>query len=86
MIVVGVLIALGFEQVVEELHWQHKVHEGEERIRSEASINAAFAAEQITTQPCVAAQVADLVRHVQEVGERNVPVPVRQTTIGPRVL
>ena len=35
VIVIGVLIALGFEQVVEELHWRHKVAEGVERLRAE---------------------------------------------------
>jgi hypothetical protein len=30
IIVVGVLTALGGEQVVEQLHWQHVVHEARE--------------------------------------------------------
>jgi hypothetical protein len=64
VIVVGVLIALGFEQVVEELHWRHKVHEGEERLRAEMANNIAVAVERITVSPCVTAQLDRLIERV----------------------
>ena len=61
VIVIGVLIALGFEQVVEDLHWQHKVREGEELLQSEAQRNLAMSLQAYVVAPCIDAQI-ELVR------------------------
>ena len=61
VIVIGVLIALGFEQVVEDLHWRHKVREGEELLESEAQRNLAMSLQAYVVSPCVDAQI-ELVR------------------------
>jgi hypothetical protein len=75
VIVVGVLIALGFEQVVEELHWRHKVHEGEERLQGEARRNFQRAAEHLTVTPCVDAQIEALMDRLRHSGTRMEPAP-----------
>ena len=61
IIVIGVLIALGLEQTVEELHWRHKVADAEERLKIEETANFGFAAEQVIVTPCILAQL-DLIR------------------------
>lgn len=38
-IVCGILIALGLEQAVETLHWQHKVHAAEDAMRAELLVD-----------------------------------------------
>lgn len=57
VIVIGVLIALGFEQVVEEVHWMHKVEDGEDRLAQELKGNYLNAAKNIVYTPCVLTQL-----------------------------
>lgn len=68
VIVIGVLIALGFEQVVEELHWQHKVHDGEERLQSELNSVYRAAILQVVLAPCVNRQFDALEERVLKSG------------------
>jgi hypothetical protein len=75
IIVIGVLIALGFEQAVEYFHWQHKVAEGEERLRSEVGLAYTFAAEDIAAKPCVLAQIGALREALARSGPELKPVP-----------
>jgi hypothetical protein len=82
VIVVGVLIALGFEQVVEELHWRHKVHEGEERLKEEMRDNYAAAAERVAFTPCLYAQIDALSAQIRKDVER---FPGAQSTISARM-
>jgi hypothetical protein len=53
VIVIGVLIALGAEQVVDAIHWGHKVEALEGSIRSELSNDLGLALEQKVVHPCV---------------------------------
>ncbi|WP_421853760.1 hypothetical protein [Novosphingobium sp.] len=76
VIVVGVLIALGLEQVVEEWHWQHKVHDGEERLKAEAQDNFAAAIYQIIVAPCIDQSIEALEQRVLDSGERLNPAPL----------
>ncbi len=76
VIVVGVLIALGFEQVVEEFHWQHKAAEGRERLRLELRAQFSLAAEQAIVTPCILAQLDRLRDHLGPDGVGKAPMPL----------
>ena len=52
VIVVGILLALTLEQTVESLHWRHKVHQAEARLRAELGYDISFAAQFDVLQPC----------------------------------
>ena len=60
IIVVGVLIALAFEQVAESWSWYERSGEGVEAIRGEMADNYNFAAEMAVTAPCIDRQLAAL--------------------------
>lgn len=51
-IVIGVLLALAGEQVVETLSWRHKTAEAEAALRRELAVNLSYAAEQQALGPC----------------------------------
>jgi len=59
-IVIGVLIALGAEQVVEWLHWQEKVEQGERQERVELTGLYGVAKERATVEPCLDRRLANL--------------------------
>lgn len=88
VIVIGVLIALGLEQVVEELHWRNEVRQGEDGLRDESLVNYAYSVEQVMVTPCILAQIDTLIGLVQNSGDRLVPAPTYQMTKSniPRVL
>jgi hypothetical protein len=75
VIVVGVLIALGFEQVVEELHWRHKVHEGEERLKEEMAYNYRSALNFLVITPCINARYDQLQDRLIRSGATLDPAP-----------
>lgn len=52
IIVVGVLIALGAEQVVEWAHWQVKVHESESAIGRDLALQSDLASERVAVSHC----------------------------------
>lgn len=87
VIVVGVLIALGLEQVVEQWHWQHKVAEGEERLRAELQSIYVAGVGQIAAAPCINRQYDALLNRVMTSGAtldpaRGIPPSERQSFIG----
>jgi hypothetical protein len=57
IIVIGVLIALGAEQVVEDWRWQQKVAHTTEELDGELHRNAASAYGWLTVAPCIDAQL-----------------------------
>lgn len=67
VIVVGVLIALSLEQLVEALHWSHKVAQAEVRLRADLKDNGAYAAQYEILKTCADAYLdrmqADLLNH-----------------------
>jgi hypothetical protein len=69
IIVLGVLIALGAEQVVEGLHWRHQVHETREAIDAELSHDLAALQFRLDQRACVAQRLAELDRWSREIGE-----------------
>ena len=60
IIVVGVLIALGAEQVVEAYHWQTKVSEARTQLRHELGHNLALLDDRISQQQCVDRRINEL--------------------------
>lgn len=53
IIVLGVLIALGFEQIVEEIHWSNAVDHAHAEIRVETKSANTFFAFRTAAEPCV---------------------------------
>lgn len=53
IIVVGVLIALAAEQLVESLRWQQKVGSTEESIRRDLALTADVASERVAVRRCL---------------------------------
>ena len=65
VIVVGVLIALAFEQVVEAFHWRHEVLMERDALLGEVRLNLSAAAFRQSEQACVDArlnQIAEVFR------------------------
>jgi len=52
VIVIGVMIALGAEQLVETIHWNHKVADAEEAMSRELSGDLGYAAGQVALKDC----------------------------------
>src|SRR5947208_15175051 len=57
IIVIGVLIALGAEQVVEELSWRARVHDATDTLRSEIANHYSAATEIVLAAPCIQRQL-----------------------------
>lgn len=60
IIVIGVLIALSAEQVVEDLHWHREAEQTREAIGNEVADHYVTASEMVIAQPCVDQQLARL--------------------------
>lgn len=60
IIVLGVLIALGFEQLVENWHWRSEVRETDQRLVSEMRLDLANAYERFAIDPCLRPRLGEL--------------------------
>ena len=69
IIVLGVLIALGAEQVVESLHDRHLAKLAESDIRFELAYDSSFAAERVAIGDCVRDSISDLHQRLMVAGE-----------------
>jgi hypothetical protein len=76
IVVIGVLIALGAQQLVEDWGWREKVAHADSQLKREASINFRYAAEQVAVGPCLDAQLESLRQRVQASGPALQPAPV----------
>src|SRR5690348_5512212 len=74
IIVVGVLIALAAEQVVETIHWRHVAAEAHDSISEEMQAEFYAAAEMAIAQPCIDRQLQSLEAAVLAPGPFR-PVP-----------
>jgi hypothetical protein len=75
IIVVGVLTALGAEQVIQAVDWQRRVADAERGFHAELTDNASNAFSRLATVRCATAQF-DAIRHALiENRERGTPVP-----------
>lgn len=90
-IVIGVLIALAGEQIVETLNWRHKTAEAEAGLRRELAVDLSFAAEQQGLGACanryidllqraVAANRPDVIATLYRLGSPTHPHPWRIDT------
>ena len=77
VIVVGILLALGAEQIIERLHWREQVAIAEDGIKSELGSTAINAYERIIVQPCLRGQIAVLAQRLDEPGDRWTAAPAR---------
>jgi hypothetical protein len=68
IVVVGVLIALGAQELVDDWNWSRKVEEAEQQLAAEGSRNALVYAEHLVTAPCVVAQIDALDSRLREPG------------------
>jgi hypothetical protein len=59
-IILGILIALGLEQLVEEIHWKSAVEEARASIHEEMSFNDALFQHRVRVQACVARRLEDI--------------------------
>mgnify|MGYP000224021744 CR=1 FL=1 len=74
---IGVLLALGAEQMVEQWTWDAKVARAEEALRNEQGAIFILMAERAVVTPCVLAQIDRLREHVlTDEGERQPLEPV----------
>lgn len=60
VIVLGVLIALGAEQVVEAIHWRHEVETGRDAVREDLMSLAGVAMEREASSACIGRRLHDL--------------------------
>ena len=61
IIVIGVLIALGFEQLVQAWHWRHQARMTREALTNEIVLSALWAEERVAVQPCLHDRISHLV-------------------------
>ena len=81
IIVVGVLIALGAEQVVETIHWQREAGHTREAISNEVADHYVTASEIVMAQPCIDQQLATLEQALLKPGT-YVPAAAVHTAFG----
>jgi hypothetical protein len=75
IIVVGVLIALAAEQVVETAHWQERARHARSSLRGELAGHYGDAVEWRAVQPCISAQLQRLRQGLLASGQRLNPAP-----------
>jgi hypothetical protein len=68
VIVLGILIALSGEQLIETLHWRHETEVMRESLRREILDNLGAAAERVMISPCFRARIAGLDRKLRGAG------------------
>lgn len=83
IIVLGVLIALGFGQLVEELHWRGAVREAHANIRAETDSPNKFFAFREAASPCVRQRLDEIDAVIEKVASHR-PVG-RIESIGPDI-
>src|SRR6185503_19505378 len=73
-IVIGVLIALGAEQAVEQLHWAHEVRDARAALAVEMGHSNRHLAYRVAAEPCVARRL-DALESIVEEAAKHRPVP-----------
>lgn len=83
---IGVLLALGAEQMVERWTWDRKVARAEEALRGEQESMYTLMAERSMTTPCVLAQLDRLREHILTDESERVPLEPTVDQLGSWVL
>jgi hypothetical protein len=81
IIVLGVLIALGAEQMLDDWRWHNRARTAIETLKNESSLNFRFAAEQVAVDGCVDQQLAWLHDRLLS-GGASLPVPLYTEDLG----
>lgn len=76
IIVIGVLIALGAEQLVEQVQWQRRVRSANEELKAEIYRGGLNMAERIALQRCLRDQIAKLAVQLDSPNARWAGAPV----------
>ena len=74
IIVVGILIALAGEQIVDSLEWAHRVHEAEGAMRAELAQNNHDAYYRLATHPCAVAKLDEIQAALVASHDQGAPV------------
>src|SRR3954447_17039001 len=82
IIVIGVLIALSAEQVVETLHWRHEVRETRKALDAELSRDLGAYAFRVRQRGCARARAAELERWVNGMADGR-PVKLKKEVSEP---
>jgi hypothetical protein len=70
IIVIGVLIALGAEQLLADWHWRNEVRETDRRLRAEMAYDLSNAYERFAIAPCLRPRLAELRDQLLNAGTR----------------
>ena len=76
IVTLGVLIALGAQQWVEERSWRAKVVHSQRAIRDELAKHYNWSVEWRVVEPCILAQIDQLQERIERSGNRLNPAPV----------
>jgi len=74
IIVLGVLIALGAEQLIEILHERNLAAQARENVRNEAATNLQFVQKRLRAQECIGHRLAELQDLLARSGDGNLVV------------
>ena len=74
VVVVGVVIALGLEQVVEQIHWANEVRNARAALAGEIGHSNRHLAYRVAAEPCIARRL-DALESIVERTARREPVP-----------
>src|SRR5947209_2023007 len=77
VIVIGVLIALLAEQVVEAMRWQEKVGIGGREIRSEIASNGSYFDFRVKVAPCIVRRLNQLNQITEDIAAGRRVEPIR---------
>lgn len=64
IIVLGVVIALSFDQMVESIHWSYQVHAAREAIHREMAFDLAVFSDRVRIAPCLERDLAEAQRRL----------------------
>ena len=79
IVVIGVVLALGANEAVQDWSWRNKVDDAEIRLKDDLRLVFLWGAEHNVTQPCVDAQLAALTERVMRSGDTLEPATVHDT-------
>ncbi|RAK58591.1 hypothetical protein DJ021_01665 [Phenylobacterium hankyongense] len=77
IIVIGVLIALAAEQLVEWGRWHEKIGIGRDAIHKEIATNGTYYAFRVTTAPCIVRRLNQLAAVTEQLALHRRPEPIR---------
>jgi hypothetical protein len=74
VIVLGVLIAIGFEQIAEQIHWESEVRSARSALKTEMQQPDRVFTYRVAAQPCIARRLDEISTLVEQAA-KHAPVP-----------